>query len=255
MDVAEKAIAGIFPGADQDRSALFDKRDLGGVTAFRIGKHFILLHPNPTGYVLKMEWKAGGRWVWNVEAAKVLDDYHPRTYDDLIGWVSYVWECVCSLAQSTIQSQIEPHDLLPGGFKKGSSASMLNTAAEVLTQCGKAPHEIVRYVADTMRVDWKFNKDRTAMLFHVNSSTNGKVVGRIGPAFMKETPLEWGYEFPIGWDTVKRKGTLSFKDTGSEFIPRAQKLLQRLYVKAVFDFINVVIGKNEIKIEMLTEVP
>jgi len=243
MDDAERAIKGVFPGADHDRTALFDKKDISNATAYRIGKHFILVHPNPTGYVAKMEWRAGGRWVWNVEAAKRLDDYHPRTYDDLIGWISYIWECLCSLAQSTLQSQIEPGDLFPGGFK-GPSGSVINESIEVLTQCGKAPHEIIRYVADDMRVEWKHNKARTSMLFFVNSSTEGRVVGRVGQKFMGDTQFDWAYRIPLGYKTIERKGTIGFKGSFDEFTPRARKLLQRLYVKAIFDFIKVVYGEN-----------
>lgn len=254
LDQAHTAIAEIFPGADQDRSHLFDRQDLTEADAYRIGRHYLIVHPDNMGYVAKIEWKAGGRWNWNVEAAKKLDGYHPRTQGDLIGWVSYIWECVCELAQQTIISQVDPADLFPGGFK-GPSGSVISTAIEVLEQCGKAKHETIRYVADNMQVKWVFNRNQTAMVFKVNSSTEGKVVGRINPKFMGEVPFQWAYEFPMGWETVARKGEITFKGASDGIPVRAQKFLKRLYVKAVFDFIAKVFGEKKATVEELTAVP
>lgn len=252
VDEGGRIIKSIFPGADQDRRALFDKNKTEGAEAYRIGKHFILLWPDVTSRIARIEWRAGGRWVWNVEAAKRLDAYRPRTEADLIGWVSYIWESITHLAQQTLISLVDPADLFPNGFEGHHNGAMIRGSLEVLQQCGKAPHEIIRYVADDMTVKWVFNRPVRlqsgqaghlvrpfSMLFKVNSSTEGNVVGRISEKFMGETPFQWAYDFPIGTKRVARKGGIEFRGSDSDFIERAQKLLKRLYIKAIFDFLQV----------------
>ncbi len=256
LEQAHTIITGIFPRADhQGRNPIWDHHpeNQKDTHTYRVGKHYIIVHPT-VGMVLKIEWKAGGRWNWNVKAAKKLDGYHPRTENDLIGWVSYIWESICELAQNTLISQVDPTDLFPGGFK-GPAGNVICTSVEVLEQCGKTKHGIIRYVADNLKPQWQFNRTQTAMVFKVNSSTEGKVVGRINQKFMGQWPFQWAYEFPMGWETVARKGEIHFKGAGTDVLPRAQKFLKRLYVKAVFDFLDKIHSDLEVEFQDIKAIP
>jgi len=246
MDEGGRIIRSIFPGAEKDDgTALFDKNQYKeGAEAFRVGKHFILLHTDLTSHVARVEWKAGGRWRWNVEAAKRLDAYRPRTEADLIGWLSYIWESIAQLAQQTLIGMMDPADLFPDGYQGHHNDAMIRGALEVLRQCGKAPQEIIRYVADDMTVKWMFNHtdDTTkpvSMLFKVNGAVEGNVVGRIHNRFMGEQPFQWAYRIMVGTDTLSRKGEITFRGSDDTFIERAQKLLKRLYIKAIFDHLRL----------------